>query len=126
MNTRRERRFERPRRRTAFPAVGFLRPLHRRAAEDAAWRERIRQEPALRREYRSGLLLQLCVTGALVLSCVVLLVQSLSLIARFQKIATLSSFAWFLPILIAGLGLVALRRFLRLASELRALGRDPR
>ncbi len=120
------RRLARPRRRAVIPSVGFLRPLHRRTAEDAAWRARVRQEPALRREYRSGLVLQLCVVGALVLSCVVLLVQSLGLIARFQKIAALQSFAWFLPIVIAGLGLVALRRFLRVVAELRALGRDAR
>jgi hypothetical protein len=64
------------------------------------------------------------VLAALVLACAVLLVQSLGLISQVQKIATLSRFAWFLPALVAALGAVALRRFLRVLGEYRRLGRD--
>ena len=119
-----QRRFERARRRPPLPAMGFLRPLQRRADDEALWQERLRSVPSLRREYRSGLLLQLVVLGALLLACAVLLVQSLSLISQVQKIASLSRFAWFLPALVAGLGLVALRRFLHVLGEYRRLGRD--
>lgn len=118
-----QRRFDRSRRRQPLPTLGFLRPLQRRAEDEALWQERLRTVPSLRREYRSGLILQLAVLAALVLACAVLLAQSLSLIAQVQKIATLSRFAWFLPALVAVLGLVALRRFLRVLGEYRRLGR---
>ena len=119
-----KRRFERPRRRQPLPTLGFLRPLHRRTDEEALWQERLREVPSLRREYRSGLLLQLLVLGALLLACAVLFVQSLTLISQVQKIATLSRFAWFLPALVAGLGLLALRRFARVLGEYRRFRRD--
>jgi hypothetical protein len=118
------RQFERPRRRPPLPTLGFLRPLQRRADEEALWRERLREVPSLRREYRSGLLLQLLVLGALLLACLVLFVQSVGLISQVQKIATLSRFAWFLPALVAGLGLLALRRFMRVFAEYRRFRRD--
>lgn len=119
-----QRRFDRSRRRQPLPSFGLLRPLQRRTDEEALWQERLRAVPSLRREYRSGLLLQMLVLAALLLACTVLLVQSLALISQVQKIASLSRFAWFLPALVAGLGLVALRRFLRVLGEYRRLGRD--
>jgi hypothetical protein len=48
-------------------------------------------------------------------------VQSLSLIHAFQEVASLSPFAWFLPVLVLALGALALRRFLRVLSEFRKL-----
>ncbi len=117
------RRRERPLRRTPLPTWGFLRPTLRRDDEEAL-HERLRQVPGLRREYRSGLILQLVVVGALVLSCAILLVQSFSLIGTFQKVTSLSPFAWFLPVLVAALGGMALRRFLRVVAEFRKFERD--
>ena len=110
-------------RRQPLSTFGLLRPLQRRE-DEAQWQERLQSLPALRREYRSGLLLQLAVIGALVLACAVLLVQSLSLVTSLRKIAGLSPFAWFLPALVAVLGAVALRRWLHVLAEFRRWRRE--
>ena len=122
MNLRR-RRVERPRRRQPLPTWGFLRPTLRRD-DDELLRQRLRRAPGLRREYRSGLIVQLVVVGVLLVACGILLVQSLTLIDTFQKVERLSPFAWFLPVLVAALGAMALRRFLRVVAELRKFERD--
>jgi len=121
MSRRRPGRFGRPARRQTLPAFGFLRPLPQREEEEERLRQRLRENPSLRREYRSGLILQLVIVGGLVLACGILLVQSLGLIDSFQKVTSLSPFAWFLPVLVLGLGALALRRFLRVLGEFRKL-----
>lgn len=121
MNRRPRGRINRPTRRQALPAFGFLRPLPQREEEEERLRQRLLENPSLRREYRTGLILQLVVVGGLLLGCTVLLVQSLRLIDSFQKISSLSPFAWFLPVLVVGLGALALRRFLRALAEFRKL-----
>lgn len=121
MSRRRPGRFGRPARRQTLPAFGFLRPLPQRQEEEERLRQRLRENPSLRREYRSGLILQLVILGGLVLACVILLVQSLGLIDSFRKVTSLSPFAWFLPVLVLGLGALALRRFLRVLGEFRKL-----
>ena len=85
MSRRSRGRIGRSTRRQALPAFGFLRPLAQREEEEHRFRQRLRENPSLRREYRSGLILQLVVVGGLLLGCTVLLVQSLTLIEAFQK-----------------------------------------
>jgi len=121
MSRRPRGRISRSTRRQPLPTFGFLRPLPRREEEEEQLRERLRDNPSLRREYRSGLILQLVVVGGLLLACTVLLVQSLTLIESFQRVASLSPFAWFLPVLVLALGALALRRFLRVLAEFRKL-----
>jgi hypothetical protein len=121
MSRRPRGRIGRSTRRQALPTFGFLRPLAQREEEEDRFRQRLRENPSLRREYRSGLILQLVVVGGLLLGCTVLLVQSFTLIDAFQRISSLSPFVWFLPLLVVGLGALALRRFLRVLAEFRKL-----
>jgi len=118
----RRRRFGRARRRQALATWSFLRPQPRAEAEREEFLERLRGMPGLRREYRSSLLLQLLVIGALLLSCIVLLVQSFWLLRRWEKAPGLGGLAWLFPAVVAALGLAALRRFRRVLGEFRRLG----
>ncbi len=89
-----------------------------------SYHDRLRETPALQREYRSSLILQLTIIGILVLSCAFLLFQSIRMLGALEKIPSLAALAWAIPTLVAALGLVALRRFLRVLSEFRKLGKD--
>ncbi|MFQ5601412.1 MAG: hypothetical protein ACE5G2_12780 [Candidatus Krumholzibacteriia bacterium] len=62
--------------------------------------------------------------GALLLSCLFLLVQSLVLLRSIEKVPALAGLAWLVPTFVAALGLLALRRFLRVLSEYRKLRDD--
>ena len=122
MSRRSRSRFERSRRRGALTPWSFLRPAARSEEDPESLHERLRQSPALRREYRSSLVLQMAVIGVLILSCVGLLVQSVRLLDRLERVPSLAALAWLIPTLVAGLGLLALRRFLRVLSDFRKLG----
>jgi hypothetical protein len=95
-------------------SYGFLRPPRRSEEDEERFRERLRNEPQLRREYRSSILVQLTVVGALFLACLALIVQALVMVRRFQ-----GSLGWMLPVGVGFLALLVLRRFLRLVSEYR-------
>jgi hypothetical protein len=69
-------------------------------------------------------MVQLGVMGALLISCVVLLAQTFWLLRRFERIPSLAALGWVIPILIAALGLMVMRRFLRVLSEYRRLRGD--
>jgi hypothetical protein len=122
MSPRRRSRFERSRRRQALAAWSFLRPAQRTEEDRERFEDRLRETPALLREYRSSLALQMAIIGILVLSCVFLFVQSVLLLRTLESVPSLSGLVWAIPTLVAGLGLVALRRFLRVLSEFRKLG----
>lgn len=122
MSRRPRSRFERARRRDALTPWSFLRPVQRSEEDQTSFHARLRETPALRREYRSSLVMQLVILGILVLSCALLLGQSLLLVQRLERVPSLGGLAWLIPTLVAGLGLLALRRFLRVFSEFRKLG----
>jgi len=103
-------------------SYGFLRPPSHRDADDEHFRERLRTEPEFRRQYRSTLLVQLTVVGALLVASVTLVVQAIVLVRRVA--AATSSAAWVLPVGVGILSLLVLRRFLRLVSDYRSIGRD--
>ncbi len=124
MSRRPRSRFERARRRPPLTPWSFLRPAARSEDDPDSLRARLRETPALRREYRSSLMLQMTVIGVLVLSCAVLLIQSIGLLRKLEAVPSLAALAWLIPTLVAGLGLLALRRFLRVLSEFRKLGND--
>lgn len=124
MSPRKRSRFERSRRRQALAAWSFLRPAQRADEDRERFENRLRETPALLREYRSSLALQMAIVGILVLSCGFLLVQSILLLRTLESVPSLSGLAWAIPTLAAGLGLVAVRRFLRVLSEFRRLGSD--
>ncbi len=85
-------------------------------------RQRLRESPHRLREYRSSLALQLGVTGVLVLSCVVLMIQVIVMLERFEEAFGITNRGWIIPVLIAALGAAALRRFLSVLAEYRKLG----
>lgn len=101
-------------------SYGFLRPARRHEEEQARFRERLRDEPALRREYRTSLLIQLTVVGALTLAVFGFLVQVITLVHRVRMPAV-QQMGWVLPVAVGFLGLLVLRRFLRLWGDYRAL-----
>jgi len=102
---------------------GFLRPAPRHAEDEKRLRERLREDPRMRREVRTSLVLQLVVVGTLFLALIVLGVQSIGLLKSLRTSAV-GPVAWALPALAGLLALVVLRRFLRVLSEYRNLGRD--
>ena len=122
MPTRPHGRFGRARRRTPLATWSFLRPAPRAESDRDEFLENLRDQPLLRREYRSSLVFQLCIIGALVLSCAVLCIQSLWLLRHWRGPSELGTIVWLFPAVIAALGLVALRRFLRVLTDLRHLG----
>jgi ABC-type Fe3+ transport system permease subunit len=121
MARRQRSRFDRARRRQALTTWSFMRP-QAREAESERLHERLQEMPELRREYRQSLALQLGIIGALVLSCVVLLVQSMLMIRSFEKVPAIAGLAWAVPAIVAAIGYLALRRFLRVLGEYRRLG----
>lgn len=102
---------------------GFLRPTPRQVEDQQRFRERLREDPRMRREVRTSLALQLVVVGILFLALIVLGVQSISLLKSLRTSAV-GPVAWAIPALAGMLALVVLRRFLRVLSEYRDLGRD--
>lgn len=104
----------------AFGPYGFLRPPRRHEEEQRRFLERIREEPKLRREYRASLAVQMGVVGALLLACIVLVVQS-ALLLRSLRAPSLAPFAWIVPAFVALLALLVLRRFLRLLADYRRM-----
>lgn len=102
---------------------GFLRPTSRHQEEERRFLERLREEPRLRREYRTSLALQLAVVGILLLAMLGLGVQSIVLLQKL-KTSAVGPIAWAIPSLAGLLALVILRRFLRLLSDYRRMGRD--
>ena len=81
--------------------------------------EHLREHPELQKEYRSSLVLQLGVLGALSLSCLVLVFQSIRLLQHFSTTNSFGGLAWVLPFFVGFLGLSALRRFLKVLDEYR-------
>lgn len=104
-------------------SYGFLRPARRHEEEQQQFLERLRSEPQLRREYRSSLIIQLTVVGALTAAVGGLLVQMIVLVRRVQLPAA-QQVGWVLPVAVGFLGLLVLRRFLRLWADYRAMGND--
>ena len=106
----------------AFGAsYGFLRPPRRQEEDQELFLERLRNEPELRREYRTSLAVQLTVVGALFVAVVAFVVQMIVLVHRAPG-ALVGSMGWALPILIGCLALLVLRRFLRLLSDYKRMG----
>jgi hypothetical protein len=104
----------------AFGPYGFLRPPRRHEEEQRRFLERLRDEPKLRREYRASLAVQMGVVGALLLACIVLVVQS-ALLLRSLRAPSLAPFAWIVPAFVGLLALLVLRRFLRLLADYRRM-----
>jgi hypothetical protein len=102
---------------------GFLSPTPRHVEDERRFRERLREDPRMRREYRTSLVLQIVVVGILFVALVVLGVQSVSLLKALRTSAV-GPVAWAVPALAAFLALAVLRRFLRVVSEYRRFGRD--
>jgi len=102
---------------------GFLRPTRRHEEEERRFLERLREEPGLRREYRTSVLVQMVVVAVLAAAMIGLGVQSSVLLQRLRSSA-IGSIAWAIPALAGLLALVILRRFLRLLADFRRLGRD--
>jgi len=121
MPTRPHGRFGRTRRRTPLLTWSFLRPAARAEWDHEEFLENLRTQPRLRREFRSSLVFQLCVIGALGLSCAVLCIQSLWLLRHWRGPSEFGVVVWLFPAVIAALGLVALRRFLYVLSDFRRL-----
>jgi hypothetical protein len=113
------RRFDRMRRRQPVAQWGFLRPTHRQAEGERERLEHLRNNPELRREYGSSLLLQLGILALLTLSCLVLLLQSLHMLTSMDLPGNFAPLAWILPLFVAFLGFAAGRRFLRVLGEYR-------
>jgi len=113
------RRFDRMRRRQPVATWGFLRPTQRQAEDERERREHLKSNPALQREVRSSLLIQLGILGLLTASCIVLLVESLRFLTRIQLSGSGVALAWGLPLFVGFLGFAALRRFLRVLAEYR-------
>ena len=103
-----------------FGTFGFLRPPRRHEKDQRLFMERVRQEPNLRREYRASLVIQLVVVGALLLACVVLVLQS-AIMLRQVRVPAADSFGWLIPAVVGMLALAVLRRFLRILSDYRSL-----
>jgi hypothetical protein len=104
----------------AFGPYGFLRPPRRHEEEQRQFLERLREEPRLRREYRASLAVQMAVVGALLLACLVLIVQSI-LLLRSLASPSLAALAWIVPSFVGLLALLVLRRFLRLVADYRRM-----
>jgi hypothetical protein len=104
-------------------SFGFLRPAHRQLEDERHFRQRLRDDPRMRREVRTSLTLQLVVIGFLFAALVFLGVQSVSLLKSLRTSAV-GPVAWAIPALAGLLALVVLRRFLRVVSEFRLLDRD--
>jgi len=114
-----QRRFDGMRRRQPVAQWGFLRPHQRQVEDEERLRQHLRDNPGLQKEYRSSLILQLGIVGALTLSCVVLLFQSIRMLGVFSTSSNYAALSWALPLLIGFLGLAALRRFLKVLTEYR-------
>ena len=119
-----QRRFEGMRRRQPVTHWGFLRPHKRQAEEELHMREHLRAHPELQKEYRSSLMLQLGVVGALTASCIVLVIESVKLLQRLSSANAFGALAWVLPFFVGFLGLMALRRFLKVLDEYRRSGKS--
>lgn len=104
-------------------SYGFLRPPRRHEEDQRLFLEHVRSEPRLRREYRTSLLVQLVVVGALLVTVIGLGLQAAVLVRRL-RIPGAASLGWFVPAVVAFLALAVLRRFLRLWSDWRQMGRD--
>ena len=104
-------------------SYGFLRPPRRHEEDQQEFLERLRNEPALRREYRTSLLIQLTVVGGLVLAVFGFLVQMIVLLRRVH-LGAMQQMSWILPVAVGCLGLLVLRRFLRLWADFRAMDGD--
>ncbi len=102
-------------------SYGFLRPPRRQEEDQELFRERLRTEPELRREYRTSLAVQLTVVGALLAAVVAFVVQMIVLVRR-APVALVGNMGWTLPVLIGLLALLVLRRFLRLLADYRGMG----
>ena len=104
-------------------SYGFLRPTRRHEEEERRFLDRLREEPRLRREYRTSLAVQMVVVGILLAAVTGLTVQSLVLL-RALRASVIGPIAWAIPTLTGLLTLVVLRRFLRLLADFRRMGRD--
>ncbi len=101
-------------------SYGFLRPPIRHEEEQQRFLERLRNEPELRREYRTSLLIQIAVVGILIAAVAGLVVQSL-LFLRGVHSATLSRALWVIPAVASFLAVIGLRRFMALLANYRRL-----
>ncbi len=102
-----QRRFEGMRRRQPVTQWGFLRPHKRQAEEELRMQEHLREHPALHKEYRRSLMLQLGVVGALTASCGVLVIESVRLLRHLSTANAFGTLAWVLPFFVGFLGLSA-------------------
>ena len=114
-----QRRFDGMRRRQPVAQWGFLRPHKRQVEDEDRLREHLRENPGLQKEYRSSLMLQLGIIGALTVSCIVLLFQSIRVLNVLSTPSAYGALSWALPMLVGFLGLAALRRFLNVLVEYR-------
>lgn len=120
------RRFESRRRRSALDlgaSYGFLRPTRRHEEEQRRLQQRLHDEPNLRREYRTSLVVQMVVVALLFAAMLALCVQSFLLVRKLHD-PRLAPLGWMVPVLAALLGVVVGRRFLRLLSDYRGLHPD--
>lgn len=101
---------------------GFLQPPRRPAVDEDAFRARLRSDPAMNRQYRSALLVQLTLVGILFLACLTLVVQAVVMVRRIALPG--GSPGWVIPLGVGFLALLVLRRFLRLLSEYRDFDSD--
>jgi hypothetical protein len=116
-------RFASRRRRSALDLganYGFLRPTRRHEEEQKRLLERTAGTPAMRREYRMSLIVQMVVVALLFAAMLALLVQSYLLVRKFHD-PRLAPLGWMVPALAALLGVVIGRRFLRLLNDYRRL-----
>ena len=98
----------------------FLRPTRRHEEEQKRLLERTAGTPAMRREYRMSLIVQMVVVALLFAAMLALLVQSYLLVRKFHG-PRLAPLGWMVPALAALLGVVIGRRFLRLLNDYRRL-----
>src|SRR5262245_47561019 len=99
---------------------GFLRPPRRQEEEMRRFLERVRNEPELRREYRTSLIVQIIVVGVLLAAMLFFVVQS-CLFLRSLAPGQFGSLRWGLPALAGLLAAAVARRFLRLLADYRGL-----
>ena len=99
-------------------SFGFLRPARRQEEETRRFLERLRDEPELRREYRTSLALQLVVVGVLLAAMLFLVVQ-ICLLLRSIPPGQFGGLRWGLPALAGLLAAAIARRFLRLLANYR-------
>jgi hypothetical protein len=102
---------------------GFLRPPVRHEEEQRQFLDRLCREPALRREYRLSLLIQMVVVILLLAAMCGLVAQSFVLLRKLDR-PDLSKLSWMVPMAAALLGLIVGRRFLRLLGQYRRLRGD--